>query len=174
MGLSELLSVPLTWRDGQRWTRAAELFEDWLKDNIPVAVSLHRQSETVCSGIAAVDPFIEQLTSVVCHECREVCCRWENCRYDATDLVYLVTLGIAVPVYSEGLPDQGPCRYLASWGCTIVRTERPFRCTWHFCSALISHMAQKPGRAVRSFSIRFQEIQAIRQEMMALLLRSIR
>jgi hypothetical protein len=174
MDLSELLSTPLTWRDGQRWKREAELLAIWLKDNTSVAVSLRRQSEMVCSGVAEADPFIEQLTTVVCHECREVCCRWENCQYDATDLVHLVTLGNAVPVYSEGLPDQGPCRYLASWGCTIARTERPFRCTWHFCSALISHMAQKPQRAVRFFSIRFQEIQAIRQEMMALLYESIR
>jgi hypothetical protein len=174
MDLLELLSMPLTWRDGQRWKRAAELLAIWLKDNTPVAVSLRRQSETVRSGIGAVDPFIEQMTTVVCHECREVCCRWENCRYDATDLVHLVTLGIAAPVYSEGLPDQGPCRYLASWGCIMTRTERPFRCTWHFCGALVSHMAQKPQKAVRSFSIRFQEIQAIRQEMMALQLESIR
>jgi len=174
MSLLELLSTPLTWRDSQRWERAAELLALWLKDNTPSAVALRQKSEMVHSGIAAIDPFIEQLTTVVCKECRDVCCRWENCRYDATDLVHLVTLGISVPVYREGLPDQGPCRYLASRGCTIDRTERPFRCTWHFCGALISHMTQKPQKAVRSFSIRFQEIQAIRQEIMALLLGSIR
>lgn len=174
MDLLELLSLPLTWRDGRRWQHAAELLAAWLKENKTTAGILRRHSELVRSGIAAIDPFIEQLTTAVCPKCLEVCCRWENCRYDAMDLVYLLTMGTAAPVYTEGLPDQGPCLYLASLGCTIERIKRPFRCTWHFCAALVTHMAQRPQKPVRSFSIRFQEIQAIRQEMMALLLGSIR
>jgi hypothetical protein len=173
MELLELLHLPLTWRDGPGWQRAAELLTAWLEEDRTIAGILRRHSGLVHTGIAAIDPFIEQMTMVVCPICLDVCCRWENCRYDVIDLVYLLTMGAASPVFTEGLPEQGPCLYLASSGCTIERTNRPFRCTWHFCPALVTHMAQMPQKPVRSFSVRFQEIQAIRQETMSLLMGSI-
>jgi hypothetical protein len=166
----KLFTSPLTWRDGEQWLRAGTLLEAAFRGQPSLAETMRRRAEEVRRLLSGLDAFIQERTARLCPACRTVCCRWENCRYDASDLVYLSALGMRVPEFTAGLEETGPCRFLAPTGCVMERDERPFRCTWHFCDALVAYLSDEPQKPVREFSRGFQQLQQARLEMMAVLI----
>lgn len=116
--------------------------------------------------IDKVSDFIQLNTSVVCPACKKVCCINKHGYYDHEDLIYVSALGLERPVYGEGIQDTAPCQFLSGHGCRKARSERPFRCNWYFCDALLAHMEQGPAKPYREFIISFQGIIETRLKMM--------
>ncbi|HMK43297.1 MAG TPA: hypothetical protein VK445_04110 [Dissulfurispiraceae bacterium] len=116
--------------------------------------------------IDAIDSFIQEQTAVVCPWCTDVCCIDRHGAFDLHDLIYAFALDLPLPHYSHDHREIDPCRFLDASGCRLVRWQRPFRCTWHFCDALIKHMHNLPAKKVRGFNAAFQELLAARAEML--------
>ena len=114
----------------------------------------------------AVSPFIEKHTSIVCPECKKVCCIDKHGRYDKNDLVFLMALGVKV---QPDLPDReelDPCRFLNEKGCSRKRWERPFRCTQFFCDALLKSLENDNAKLYRAFVEYLQYLISVRQRLL--------
>lgn len=92
-----------------------------------------------------VSPLIEEYTCRVCPDCDYICCRARHYRYDEYDRVFLEGLGAwrTLEDPSGGSASDGEdslCPMLSAQGCRLKRWQRPFRCTWFFCDALLTEM----------------------------------
>lgn len=64
----------------------------------------------VRKGIQAVDPFVQQHTSVVCAQCLNICCINRHAYYNDDDLIYIHALGLRPHEY-EHREDTEPCQF---------------------------------------------------------------
>lgn len=103
-----------------------------------------RKAETL---IETISPLIEAYTSAVCPECTSVCCINRHCRFDRSDVIFMAALGKDIPEDHPGIADSAACRFLCLRGCARKRSERPYRCTWFFCSALLDQIRHKATAA---------------------------
>ncbi len=125
------------------------------------------RSEEMRAAYDAVSPFIESHTALICPSCERVCCMDRHGEYSAEDLAYLSALGEPLPDTTRKANDTEPCRYMTRTGCGIARWQRPFRCTWFFCDALLEEMPRKDKRGYRKFIQSLRELQALRAEIAA-------
>ncbi len=108
-------------------------------------------AEELAAMIDGVSPFIEEHAASVCPACVRVCCVNRHSYHETQDIVLLYALGSRVPPYQEGIDDSAPCRFLGERGCTVNRRLRPHRCNWYFCTPLLDHISEVPGREYRIF-----------------------
>jgi len=103
-----------------------------------------RQTEAL---IDTISPLIEAYTSAVCQECTSVCCINRHSSFDRSDVIFMTALGKDIPEANPGIADTDACRFLGSRGCALKRSQRPYRCTWFFCSALLDQIMQQASAA---------------------------
>ena len=117
--------------------------------------------------IEAVGAEIERYTGKVCGSCANVCCINRHSRHDRSDIIFLTALGNEVPEDLSRRDETAPCRFLGSRGCVLERYQRPYRCTWFFCSSLLDHIAETSGPAgYRKFVAELRNITEKRTLMM--------
>ena len=119
------------------------LFDDH-GDAFSEVIRSARQAEIL---IETISPLIEAYTSAVCPYCTLVCCINRHSRFDQSDVIFMTALGKDIPAEDPGIADTDACRFLGSRGCTLKRSERPYRCTWFFCSALMEQIMQQESAA---------------------------
>ena len=114
----------------------------------------------------ALSPFIEKHTSIVCPECKKVCCIDKHGRYDKYDLVFLSALGAKKHHDPPEREESDPCRFLNEKGCSRERWERPFRCTQFFCDALLKSLESDNAKLYRAFVEYLQHLISVRQRLL--------
>jgi len=119
----------------------------------------------VKTGIEAIDPLIQEMTSEVCPYCKSSICTNLNGRFDWCDLIYLAALGLELPPFRDGLRDEEPCQFLAERGCILTRTMRPHRCNWWYCEPLLEVIEKWPPRKQRMFISSMEKITLTRKRM---------
>lgn len=123
-----------------------------------------RQAEVL---IEAISPLIEAYTSAVCPDCTSVCCINRHARFDQSDVIFMTALEKDIPGENPGIADTDACRFLGSRGCNLKRSQRPYRCTWFFCSLLLDQIMQQTSAAeYREFIELLRDITKIRTKMM--------
>ena len=63
-----------------------------------------------------------------------------------------------VPAEPPKEDDTEPCRHLGPRGCGLPRWQRPYRCTWYFCDALLQRMPSCDPRGYRAFVDRLKAL----------------
>ncbi|HDH00812.1 MAG TPA: hypothetical protein ENG80_03255 [Nitrospirae bacterium] len=117
-------------------------------------------------AFSAVSPFIEKHTSIVCPACEKVCCIDKHGRYDNNDLVFLGPLGADISHNPSGREETDPCRFLDEKGCSRERWQRPFRCTFFFCDALLESLEDDNAKLYRAFTAFLQHLVYVRQKLL--------
>ncbi|MBI5634192.1 MAG: hypothetical protein HZA15_12030 [Nitrospirae bacterium] len=144
------------------------------RDKIPLFFSEHRtalesvrhRAEEAREMIEAVSPIIECLTSRVCPDCTSVCCINRHSDFDYSDNIFMSALNKEIPEEDPGVAATDPCRFLGRRGCLRERPERPYRCTWFFCSPLLEVIGeQMPLSDHRNFIEMLRKITELRTEM---------
>jgi len=130
-----------------------DLFQSHKEDLVRV-FELASQIRTL---ISVIDTFIQRHTSVVCPECRKVCCVNKHAHYASDDLIYMQALGLE-PHACADRADHEPCCFLSATGCRLDRTVRPSGCNWYFCDALYDSMEKTPGTEYADFDGALQEL----------------
>ncbi len=156
----------ISWRDTAQWDAAIQELSGFFRSGSHKCNAARVAAERVRDLIDAVDPFIQQQTAVICPGCVNVCCIDRHGSFDLHDLVYAFSLNLPIPRYERHRGETDPCQFLNPTGCRLPRHERPFRCTWHFCEALIAHMQTLPAKQARAFHAAFAELQRQRSEML--------
>lgn len=149
--------------------KQAVFVEEFFKSNPTIVTAVTQQAFQLKNAILQVDTFIESLTQVVCPHCLNVCCKNRHGYYELADIVYLKALKMPLPKYQTDAKDDDVCQFLSRSGCTLKRHQRPFRCNWHFCEALIAHMQIISQKKVRAFSDIFSQALNARRRMMQVL-----
>lgn len=115
----------------------------------------------------AVSLLIEDFTSRICPECRNVCCIDRHGAHEEADILFLEALGGGLPEEPPRERDTEPCRHLGPGGCAIPRWRRPYRCTWYFCPPLLEAMPSQDPRAYRRLVAALERLGTIRERFMA-------
>jgi len=97
--------------------------------------------------IEAISPIIESHTARVCPDCTSVCCVNRHSRFDYSDVIFMSSLNREIPADDPAVAFTDPCRFLGVRGCIRKRSERPYRCTWFFCSPLLEVIGDQMPRA---------------------------
>lgn len=125
-----------------------------------------RSAEQAEILINSISPIIESYTSQTCPACTSVCCINRHSRFDRSDVIFMAALGKDIPEELQEIPETDACRFLGMRGCILKRTERPYRCTWFFCSALMDQIVQQPSvSAYRNFLEMLRNISENRMKM---------
>lgn len=114
-----------------------------------------------------ISPLIERFTRDVCPHCMSVCCKHRHGHFESEDEVFLSVLGVEVPRASKQRDDDDWCEFLGPEGCIKPRWQRPFRCTWYFCEALLRYMPEADPKGLRRLQSLLHEIQELRQRLSA-------
>jgi len=109
-----------------------------------------------------ISPLIEEFTQEVCPECQSVCCKHRHGRFEPLDEKFIEALGVDIPRATDDRDDDDWCEFLTETGCQKPRWQRPFRCTWYFCEALLQYMPEKSPKRLRKLQRLLQEIQTLR------------
>ncbi|MEW6601082.1 MAG: hypothetical protein AB1499_08935 [Nitrospirota bacterium] len=123
-------------------------------------------ADEVMQAFKMVSPFIEKHTSIVCPECRKVCCIDKHGRYDKYDLIFINALGVRRRHDPPDRDESEPCRFLNEKGCSLDRWERPFRCTQFFCDALLKSLENDNAKLYRAFVEYLQHLVSVRQRLL--------
>lgn len=166
MTLLNLLNYELSWHDMEKWDKAIRLLKIFSSAHHKELTHVKDLARIIKFRIDEIDSFIQQNTSIICPNCKNVCCINRHGYYDYEDIIYIHALGLTPPTYKEGIRDTAPCQFLSEYGCTIQRSIRPFRCNWYFCNALLKHIEQGPARPYRLFIKQLDEIVDLRKEML--------
>ncbi|MEW6326128.1 MAG: hypothetical protein AB1487_00805 [Thermodesulfobacteriota bacterium] len=129
------------------------------------AENIHCLAVEVKTGIEAIDPLIQEMTSEVCPHCKSSNCTNLNGRFDWCDLIYLAASGLESPPFRNGLRDEDPCQFLSEMGCVLPRTMRPHRCNWWYCEPLLGLMETWLPRKQRMFISSMEKITQTRKRM---------
>jgi len=165
MRLLNLLNGEDSWHDKEQLEEVRLLTKQFFTSHQNELNKVVNYAQAIRNLTDVIDSFIQQNTSVVCPHCQGVCCLNRHGYYDYEDLIYISAIGAAPPAYTEGIDDTAPCQFLSTSGCLLTRAIRPFRCNWHFCDALLTHMENGPARSYRNFINRFHEIIHLRKQM---------
>jgi hypothetical protein len=166
MTLLNLLNDELSWHDREKWDSATHFMEQLFSSHGNDMGYIVKKAHTIKRAIDEMDCFIQQNTSGVCPDCKDVCCINIHGYYDHQDLIYIYSLGLKPPDYKEGVKDTDPCQFLNKLGCTVERSIRPFRCNWYFCKALFEYMENGDAKPYRNFINKFHEIIDLRKDML--------
>ncbi len=110
-----------------------------------------------------ISPLIEAFTAEVCPGCRSIYCSGRHGTPGRDDEAFIGALGETPSAAGPRALDTEPCRHLGRRGCTLQRWQRPWRCTWYFCAALLEAMAESDPRGYRTLVERLGRLQALRQ-----------
>lgn len=113
----------------------------------------------------AVSPFIEKHTSIVCPDCKNICCADRHGRYDSDDVIFIKALGADAFQEHDGRDENSTCRFMIETGCSLVRWMRPFRCTFFFCNPLLKSLENDNAKLYRAFTHYFQHLVHVRQNL---------
>ncbi len=104
-----------------------------------------------------VSPVIEEYTRQVCPQCQDVCCKQRHAIPEERDILYLGLIGLSMPSIDDRDPD-GACQFLGDKGCIKPRWQRPLRCTWYFCEALLKAIDEGDQKKARKLIDMIKEI----------------
>ena len=135
----------------------AEKIQDLFQSHKEDLVRVFELARQIRAMISFIDTFIQQHTSVVCPECRKVCCVNKHAHYECDDLIFIQALGLE-PHVCEHRADHEPCQFLSATGCRLDRTVRPSGCNWYFCGALYDSMEKAPGKGYTDFDGSLREL----------------
>ncbi len=165
MRLLNSLNREVSWHENERLEEVRVLTKQFFTSHRSELNNVIHYAQAIRNLTDVIDSFIQQTTSVVCPHCQDVCCLNRHGYYDNEDLIYILAIGSQPPSYKKGIDDTAPCQFLSNSGCLLTRAIRPFRCNWHFCYALLTHMENGPARSYRNFINRFHEIIYLRKQM---------
>lgn len=113
----------------------------------------------------AVSPYIEKHTSIVCPDCKNLCCADRHGRYDSDDIIFIEALGADAAQEHNDRDEDSPCRFMIDTGCSLVRWMRPYRCTFFFCDDLLKSLENDNAKLYRAFTHYFQHLIRVRQNL---------
>ncbi len=104
-----------------------------------------------------VSPVIEEYTRQVCPQCHDVCCKQKHAIPEERDILYLRLIGLSMPSIDDRDHEE-TCQFLGEKGCIKPRWQRPLRCTWYFCEALLKAIDEGDQRKARRLIDMIKEI----------------
>ncbi len=141
----------------------SDMFESIVQRRPEAMRRLREKAFEIYALLNELSPLIIEYTRDVCAECKDVCCIDRHSRFARDDYVYLGALGKVPAARKEIIiPDSGPCRFLGQAGCKISHSVRPYRCTWYFCTPLLTRIGEASVSDYRKFVGLLQKITGMR------------
>ncbi len=124
------------WLLPDEWEEVELFFKTTLSHNSSRINVLHGFAASIYHLYEEVSEPINEICSLTCAGCDDICCGKATIWYDFRDLLYHYLIFNQIPkkqISKFYHNSQTICRNLDDGGCILPRTKRPFVCTWYFC-----------------------------------------
>jgi hypothetical protein len=112
---------------------------------------------------------IEKVCSRTCIYCDDICCIRATIWFGLKDLLYIYFGLNKFPAYQIIKNSSGnrkkACCHFSEKGCMLERLERPFVCTWYFCSEQKKYLALHHQKTKPTIDKSLMEIKDLRNKM---------
>jgi len=155
----------IPWDTPGQWTEINRTFEHLLRRRHADLEPARKIAERIRSRMADLFPLMSELCRHTCPECREPCCRVATLWYNFQDLLFLHLTGQPIPESQPLRRFHEPCRYLGPEGCILVRTARPWICTWYICPPQTARLRKTGRKRQQDTDAALEKIKALRHSM---------
>lgn len=131
--MQKKLKNRIPWSSPEAWLQCIESIRTRLSAMGSQVAGIKELSQEIAKEYAAIEASLDQLCSICCPHCDDVCCLRATVWYDLKDLLVIYGIFSRFPdgyIYREY---KGGCCNLTISGCRLARAERPFICTWYIC-----------------------------------------
>jgi len=138
----------IPWAAKEVWGQVVLSLEKTIAAMEQDTAGIRKLAAQICKGYGELDTVLEKVCCQSCPPCTDVCCRRATVWYDLPDLLGIYLNTGTVPkrqIYRH--PDHSCCN-LTPAGCRLVRSARPFICTWYICPAqqkILGRLASRGG-----------------------------
>lgn len=116
----------------------------------------------IAEKIQSMDAVMTRYCGLTCPSCEDACCTGLKVFFNRADILCLAALDEEAPPGQTRSQPTEPCRYLASDGCRLSRTLRPYVCVWFLCEAQMELLQSESVAFQRKFLKTMQDIRACR------------
>lgn len=123
----------IPWTSEEDWAHVVFSMSKAIAAMGSKADAIRTLSQQIVQGYADIEMVLDRVCLTSCSTCTDVCCARATVWYDLKDLltIYLDT-GAFPDKQINRRPDQS-CSNLSPLGCRLIRSGRPFICTWYIC-----------------------------------------
>ncbi|MCD4719179.1 MAG: hypothetical protein K8S13_04870 [Desulfobacula sp.] len=132
-------------------------------------VNVYKTANQIRHRFEEMSGSIEKVCSHTCVYCEDICCIRATIWFDLKDLLYIYFGLNKFPASqiiknSSGNRKKACCHFFEK-GCALSRLERPFICTWYFCSEQKRYLTRHHQKIKQNFEQILIEIKNLRNKM---------
>jgi len=154
----------IPWLEPSQWQQLELSFASFIKNGIECAEA-NNLAASIKEKLESVDAALSFLCSLTCSSCSDNCCVRATVWYDFRDLIYFHCSHGKIPEKQISKKNDLSCKLLNSEGCALIRSKRPFICTWYLCSSHkdLLRRLQQSGKIDRDVEGILSDIQSDRK-----------
>jgi hypothetical protein len=147
----------------------------WLESNQALGrlIALHHSRLDRCiriagriqAQLAAIFPCMDGLCAETCPDCRQRCCNATRVWFDFRDLLFFHLTRQPIPPNQLVYENERNCCYLATDGCRLPRSSRPWACTRYLCPAQLAIVDAAPDEFLRGLTSTLDGIHDLRLDL---------
>lgn len=120
------------------WNRSKDIVTRLARQQPETFSRIRAVTLEITSIVEKLSPIAQKVCWETCVSCKDVCCKRATIWYDIKDLLYLYCSGNSVPkrqIQKKDINGELVCPNFTVKGCALPRTQRPFVCSWYFCTS---------------------------------------
>ena len=163
------VNANIPWSNQEEWDQVLLSIKQVERSNPAALIDLHKMAVKIRGLYESLSESIAAICSHTCTGCQDICCVRASIWFDFKDLLYIYFGLDQFPrfqIRKISLEGQNKaCRHLTKKGCVLSRIERPFVCTWYFCSSQKKYLTKCPDNMKEKIDQVLLEIKDLRKRM---------
>ncbi|SMC71618.1 hypothetical protein SAMN02746065_10854 [Desulfocicer vacuolatum DSM 3385] len=164
---SQTTCIP--WHNEKEWQEITLFFDTVKRVHATALDPVVQHARQISELFESLSRPMDDLCTVTCINCEDICCQKATIWYDFKDLLYLYFAFGRLPA-GQIAKHKDPtghlqCHKLLPTGCLLSRLERPFVCTWYLCPAQKQIFMSGNGVNGKHFMEKLNQIKRLRNEM---------
>lgn len=159
----------IPWYTAEEWSQvflSIKKIDDLYEQKL---VNVYKTASQIRQRFEEISGPIEKVCSHTCVYCEDICCIRATIWFDFKDLLYIYFALNKFPAFqiiknSSGRREKACCHF-SKKGCVLSRVERPFVCTWYFCSEQKKYLVCHHQKIKQNFDHILIEIKDLRSKM---------
>lgn len=121
------------WERPDDWAQVEFSIQQAMVAMGPFLPKLRAFTRQVAKGYTDIEGALDRVCLNSCTSCTDLCCSRATVWYDLKDLLFIYLNSGEFPPGQINREPDGSCCNLTPSGCRIIRSNRPFVCSWYIC-----------------------------------------
>jgi len=130
----EKQQTTVPWTSAESWTQVVSSIDKTIAAmGMDDLAPLRILAQQIGQNYRDLEAILEKACHLSCPSCADVCCTRATVWYDLKDLLVIYLNTGSFPDRQIHRPPSRSCCNLGPSGCRLIRSDRPFICTWYIC-----------------------------------------